>query len=39
MNDDALLALVCIAVGALLASAAVSAFDLRRLIPLNRSKP
>jgi len=39
MSDDALLALVCVALAAMLASATVSAFDLRRLIPLNRRKP
>lgn len=39
MSDDWLLALVCVAIAAMLASAAVSAFDLRRLIRLNRSKP
>lgn len=39
MSDDALIALVCIAVGAMLVSALLSTCDLRRLIPLNRSKP
>lgn len=36
MSDDALIALVCIAVGAMLASAAISTFDIRRLARLNR---
>lgn len=36
MSDDWLLALVCIAIAAMLASVAVSAFDLRRLWRLNR---
>lgn len=38
MTYDLILALVCIAFAAMLASATVSAFDLRRLIRLNRSK-
>jgi len=39
MSDDLLLALVCIGFAAMLASATVSAFDIRRLARLNRSKP